>query len=710
MVDRNLLREYDVSEEELEKEISESLKPSEADDLTTLLPKSSEQAEVGRIVQGRIVDVVNELAVIDVGHKSEGVVPLSEWGENEAKPKPGDTVEVLLEGLEGDGGEVILSKRKAARVRAWERILRECKVGDLVVGKVTRKIKGGLLVDIGVNVFLPASQVDVRRPGDVAEFIGQNIECKILKIDVDRRNIVVSRRKLIEEKREELKRQLLEQLKEGDVVRGTVKNIADFGAFIDLGGVDGLLHITDMSWGRINHPSEVLKLDQELDVKVLHIDRERDKIALGLKQLTPSPWEQVPLKYPVGSKVKGKVVNIVNYGAFVKLEDGVEGLVHISEMSWTKRISHPKEVVKIGDEVEVVVLGINEEKQEISLGIKQAKENPWDRIDEKYPVGSTAKGTVRSFTNYGAFVELEEGVEGLLHVSDISWTQKINQPAEVLKKGQQVECKVLDIDRQRKRLSLGIKQLRPDPWETEIPEKYPVGAVVKGKVTKLTSFGVFVELERGLEGLLHISELTDRKVHHAHDEVSVGEELEVKVIRVDPKERKIGLSRRQLIEEAKTTAAEEAPAKERRGRDRRAKAAQPLKGGVGEGSGPLIDLSQSGTDQKRQQHGQEQAHLVGPAAGQEGDRRIARGQSERRSHLGGRAETRRQLHERVPHELHRHAGLLVDRHFEREDDQHLVRQSLHDPQPAGPPRPELRADVVDDRDAESPHRGREPEV
>jgi len=599
MVDRNLLREYDVSEEELEKEISESLKESEAEDLTALLQKSSEQAEVGRIVEGRVVDVVNDLAIIDVGHKSEGVVPLSEWGENEPKPKPGDTVEVLLEGLEEDGGEVILSKRKAARIRAWERILRECKVGDVVVGKVTRKIKGGLLVDIGVNVFLPASQVDVRRPGDVAEFIGQTIECKILKIDVGRRNIVVSRRKLIEEKREELKRQLLDQLKEGDIVRGTVKNIADFGAFIDLGGIDGLLHITDMSWGRINHPSEVVKLDQELDVKVLHIDREREKIALGLKQLTPSPWEQVPLKYPVGSKVKGKVVNIVNYGAFVKLEDGVEGLVHISEMSWTKRINHPKEVVKIGDEVEVVVLGINEEKQEISLGIKQAKENPWDRIDEKYPIGSTVKGTVRNFTNYGAFIELEEGIEGLLHVSDISWTQKINHPNELLKKGQQVECKVLGIDRDRKRVSLGLKQLTPDPWETEIPERYPVGAVVKGKVTKLTNFGVFVELEPGLEGLLHISELADRKVHHAHDEVSVGDELEVKVIRVDPKERKIGLSRRQLIEAAKAAAGEKTPAKERRGKERRAKAAQPLKGGVGDGSGPLIDLAGAQAQQKQ---------------------------------------------------------------------------------------------------------------
>ncbi|HID24221.1 MAG TPA: 30S ribosomal protein S1, partial [Planctomycetaceae bacterium] len=448
MVDRNLLREYDVSDEELEKEISESLKESEAEDLTRLLQKSSEQAEVGRIVVGRVVDVVNEMAIIDVGHKSEGVVPLSEWGENEPKPKPGDTVEVLLEGLEDDGGEVILSKRKAARIRAWERILRECKVGDVVVGKVTRKIKGGLLVDIGVNVFLPASQVDVRRPGDVAEFIGQTIECKILKIDVGRRNIVVSRRKLIEEQREELKQQLLNQLREGDIVRGTVKNIADFGAFIDLGGIDGLLHITDMSWGRISDPSEVVKLDQEIDVKVLHIDREREKIALGLKQLTPSPWEQVPLKYPVGSKVRGKVVNIVNYGAFVKLEDGVEGLVHISEMSWTKRVNHPSELVKVGDEVDVVVLGINEDKQEISLGMKQAHENPWDRIDEKYPIGSVVKGVVRNCANYGAFVELEEGIEGLLHVSDLSWTQKINHPNEVLKKGKQIECKVLDIDRE----------------------------------------------------------------------------------------------------------------------------------------------------------------------------------------------------------------------------------------------------------------------
>jgi small subunit ribosomal protein S1 len=586
MVDRNLLREFDVAEDELRSEIESALALENVNDLTGLFETSGQVFEVGHIVSGRVVNVVGDNVVVDVGYKSEGLVPLHEW-EGEEPPKPGEPLEVLLEGMEDEGGEIILSKRKASRIRGWERVTSECKEGDLVSGTVTRKIKGGLLVDIGVNVFLPASQVDIRRPSDIADFIGKPIQCKILKIDESRRNIVVSRRKMIEEQREEMKRALLSEIKVGDVRRGMVKNIADFGAFVDLGGLDGLLHITDMNWGRIGHPSEMVQIDQEIDVKVLHVDHAKEKIALGLTQLTPSPWDKVPDKYPVGTRVKGEVVNVMSYGAFVKLEEGIEGLVHISEMSWTKRINHPNEIVRAGDEVEVVVLAINRDKQEISLGMKQTQSNPWDRVAQKYPTGTIVKGVVRNLTNYGAFVELEEGIDGLLHVSDMSWTRKISHPNELIEKGHEIECQVLQVDQDKKRIALGLKQLRKDPWETDIPSKYQPGDMVKGKVTKLTNFGVFVELEAGLEGLLHISELADHKVENPEDEVGVGDEVEVKILRVDAADRKIGLSRKRVQwakegrgdEETAPAAAESKPA---------AKPAQPLKGGVGSESGPLI--------------------------------------------------------------------------------------------------------------------------
>jgi small subunit ribosomal protein S1 len=461
----------------------------------------------------------------------------------------------------------------------------------VVSGLVTRKIKGGLLVDIGVNVFLPASQVDIRRPGDIAEYIGKTIQCKILKIDESRRNIVVSRRKLIEEQREEMKRALLAEIKPGDLRRGVVKNIADFGAFVDLGGIDGLLHITDMSWGRIGHPSEMVHIDQEIDVKVLHVDYDKEKIALGLKQLTPSPWDKVPEKYPVGTRVRGEVVNVMSYGAFVKLEEGIEGLVHISEMSWTKRINHPNELVHVGDEVEVVVLALNREKQEISLGMKQTQTNPWDQVASKYPPGTVVKGVVRNLTNYGAFVELEQGIDGLLHVSDMSWTRKIGHPNELIEKGQELECQVLSVDQDKKRIALGLKQLRKDPWETDIPARYQPNDMVKGKVTKLTNFGVFVELEPGLEGLLHISELADHKVDNPEDEVAVGDEIEVKILRVDAGDRKIGLSRKR-VQWAKEGHADEGAREEPESPAKAgSKPPQQLKGGIGGDSGPLIDTN-----------------------------------------------------------------------------------------------------------------------
>jgi len=541
--------------------------------------------EIGSIVSGKIVEVVGDQVVVDVGYKSEGLVPLGEW-EDEPHPQPGEAVEVLLEGMEDDTGEIVLSRKKAHRMRAWEMVISKYHEGDVVKGRVTRKIKGGLLVDIGVNVFLPASQVDIRRPSDIADYIDQDIECMILKIDESRRNIVVSRRKLIEITREQQKKQLLEEIAVGQVRKGTVKNIADFGAFVDLGGIDGLLHITDMSWGRINHPSDMLKIDDQIEVMVLHVDKDREKIALGLKQKSASPWENVADKYPVGTRVVGEVVNVMSYGAFVKLEEGIEGLVHISEMSWTKRINHPSELVNIGDKIEVVVLGINKDKQEISLGMKQTQVNPWDQVAGKYPPRTMVEGTVRNLTNYGAFIEIEEGIDGLLHISDMSWTRKIGHPNELLEKGQRISCQVLNVDQDRKRIALGLKQLKEDPWETDIPGRYEPSDVVKGKVTKLTNFGVFVELEPGLEGLLHISELADHKVDSPEEVVKVGDEIEVKILRVDRGERKIGLSRKKAQwtkpgeEEGESEGAEAADAN---------KETKELKGGLS-GGGPLFSM------------------------------------------------------------------------------------------------------------------------
>jgi len=587
MVNRNLIRQVEVTPEELEAAYG-GMDPE-------ALALAASEIAVNQIVEGRVLRVEKDFVVVDVGSKSEGIVPLSEWTENEEPPKPGQTVSVLVEELEdmyglGDEyrGMITLSKRKAEKIRAWMRVMETVKEGDVVTGIVTRKIKGGLLVDIGVNVFLPASQVDIRRPADIGEFIGRTVQCLVLKIDESRRNIVVSRRALIEQERAEKKAQLLAELEVGQRRKGIVKNIADFGVFVDLGGIDGLLHITDMSWGRINHPSEMVSIDEEIEVVILDVNREKEKIALGLKQKTPSPWEDIELRYPVGSRVKGTVVNVMNYGAFVKLEEGVEGLVHISEMSWTRRINHPSEVVQVGDEVEVVVLGIDKEKQEISLGIKQTMQNPWENVEERYPVGSVVKGIVRNITNYGAFVELEEGVDGLLHVIDLSWTRKITHPSEVLQKGQEIECRVLSVDKNRRRIALGLKQLTEDPWETYIPSKYQPGQIVKGTVTKITNFGVFVGLEDGLEGLLHISELADHKVDNPEEIVKVGDEIEVKILRVDKEERKIGLSRKRVEwAEEEQQAAEPEPAPEPKKEKEREKEKE-LKGGLGSSGGPLI--------------------------------------------------------------------------------------------------------------------------
>jgi len=548
MLNETVLRDLNIDPEKIEEEVSLVLKDHSEEELQKLYEDSIRNFEPGTILTGRIVGIHDNEVLVDVGYKSEGVVRVTEFSENDP-PEVGKTVEVLLEAADDGTGQIVISKRKADRIRGWERIISEHKEGDVVTGVVMRKIKGGLLVDIGVPVFLPASQVDLRRPADIADYIGMEIQAKILKIDEERRNIVISRRQLLEERREEQKKKLLEELKVGDLRKGVVKNIADFGAFIDLGGIDGLLHITDMSWGRVSHPSEVVAIGDEIEVVVISIDHEREKVGLGLKQKTPSPWENIEEKYPVGSRVKGKVVNIVPYGAFVQLEEGVEGLVHISEMSWTRRIHQPSDVVAIGDIVEVVVLGINKEKEEISLGMKQVEPNPWEVAAEKYPPGAVVTGRVRNIVSYGAFVEIEEGIEGLLHVSDMSWTRRVNHPSEMLKKGDEIEVVILNVDPSRRRIALGLKQLREDPWEREIPEKYPVGSIVHGKVTKLASFGAFVELEPELEGLLHVSELSDEKVDNPAQVVSVGDELDLKIIKLDVDNRKIGLSLRQAKED-----------------------------------------------------------------------------------------------------------------------------------------------------------------
>ncbi len=547
MVNRNLIRELELGDE-LDREIEQAMGGSDSGEYAV----GTSTLAVNSVLMGKILRVDDEFVLVDVGYKSEGHIPRNEWDESEPPPQVGDTVKVLLEEfedgqLEEQRGLITLSKRKARRIEDWLRVMESVKENDVVTGYVTRKIKGGLLVDIsGVNVFLPASQVDIRRPADIGDYCGRCIQCLVLKIDEQRRNIVVSRRALIEQERAERKKQLMETLEVGQVRRGIVKNIADFGAFVDLGGIDGLLHITDMSWGRIGHPSEMVAIDQEIEVQVLHIDREREKIALGMKQRTASPWAKVADKYPVGTVCKGTVVNVMSYGAFVKLEDGVEGLVHISEMSWTKRVSHPSELVKPGDEVEVVVLAINKEKQEISLGMKQTQQNPWEKVAADYPPGAVVKGVVRNLTNYGAFIEIDDGIDGLLHVTDMSWTRKVTHPSEMVEKGQEIECKVLSVDQQRRRIALGLKQMHEDPWTTDIPARYKPGDVVKGNVTKITNFGVFVGLEDGLEGLLHISELSEDKVENAEEVVKVGDPIEVKILRVDTDDRKIGLSRKRV--------------------------------------------------------------------------------------------------------------------------------------------------------------------
>lgn len=506
-----------------------------------LLEQSSfDKLKEGAIVSGTITEIRQNEVVVDIGGKSEGLIPAHEFidiGELQI----GSPIEVLLEKQEDKNGNPVISFDKAEQKKNWENILTTFPEGSVATGRVKAKVKGGLIISIGVDAFMPASHIDVQPPKNLDQYVGQTYDFKVLKINPERKNIVLSRRELIEEQRAEKRRALLENIEPGQTRKGVVKNITDFGAFIDLDGMDGLLHITDMSWGRISHPSEMLKQGEEIEVMIIEVNREKERVSLGLKQTTKNPWDEIDRKYPVGAKIAGKVVNLVPYGAFIEIEPGVEGLVHITEMSWTKRISKPSELLKVGDEVEAVVLGIQKEEQKISLGLRQLEPNPWDMVRHNYPIGARVRGKVRNMTTYGAFIELEEGIDGMVHVSDMSWTRKVNHPSEVLKKGDEVEATVLDVDPQQQRISLGMKQLTDDPW-ADIDSHFKIGDVVTVTVTKLTSFGAFVDLKDGIDGLVHISQISEERVEKVKDVLKAGQEVTARVIKIDRDERRLGLS------------------------------------------------------------------------------------------------------------------------------------------------------------------------
>ncbi len=509
-------------------------------ELQELIANATKRYKEGSIVKGRILEVRPREFLVDIGYKSEGIIPAAEF-DNPAEIEIGDEIEVLLERLENDEGMVVLSKEKAAHRQNWEKILKIFQGEGIIKGRVKSVVKGGLTVNVGVEAFLPASQIDIIPPKDLTQFVGNTYDFKIVKVNDDRKNVVLSRRELIEQERAEKRSAFLEATKPGDMVTGAVKNLTDFGAFIDLDGMDGLLHITDMTWGRLSHPSELLKVGDQVTVVVLEINREKERVSLGLKQTQNNPWDKIEERFPSGTKVRGKVTNLLPYGAFVEIEPGVEGLIHVSELSWTKRITRPSDVLTKDQEVEAVVLGVNKEEQKISLGVRQLEPNPWDEIEQRYFIGKQVKGEVRNMTAYGAFVELEEGIDGMVHVSDLSWTRKINHPSEVLKKGDQVEAVVIDIDKANQRIALGVKQLDQDPWK-EIDTLYKIGDLVKGHVTKLANFGAFVALQNDIDGLVHISQLSEDHVSKVKDILKVGQEVEARVIKVDKVERRIGLS------------------------------------------------------------------------------------------------------------------------------------------------------------------------
>jgi small subunit ribosomal protein S1 len=494
----------------------------------------------GVVISAIITEINDNTVVVDIGTKTEGKIPTIEFNDiNEFSV--GQTIDVFLEKLEDREGNPIVSFDKAEQKKNWAHIIETCPEGSIVHGKVKEKTKGGLIVNIGVDAFLPGSQIDLQAPKNLDQYIGQTYDFKIVKINLDRKNIVISRRELIEEERKEKRQKAMANIQVGNICHGVVKNITDYGVFVDLDGLDGLLHITDMSWGRISHPSELVRIGEEIEVMVLEIDPEKERVALGMKQTKNNPWDNIEYRYPIGSKIKGKVVNLVPYGAFVELEVGVEGLIHVAEMSWTKRITKANEILKIGDEVEAVVIGIEKANQKIALGIKQLQENPWEMVKHNYPVGAHIRGTVRNLTNYGAFLELEEGIDGMIHVSDISWTKRINHPSEVFKKGDIVDAVVIDIDPAQQRIALGIKQLTNDPWEN-IESLFQIGSLVVGKVIKITSYGAFVELPNGIDGMVHISQIAEERVEKIKDILNVGSEVTARVIKIDRNDRRIGLS------------------------------------------------------------------------------------------------------------------------------------------------------------------------
>ncbi|PDH29904.1 MAG: 30S ribosomal protein S1 [Puniceicoccaceae bacterium MED-G30] len=505
-----------------------------------LASSTVDNLEEGSIISGIIIEIRPAEIVVDIGGKSEGIVHASEFVDM-SELQIGDTIEVFLEKLEDREGNPVISFDKAEQKKNWEKIVENCEEGSIIQGRVRSKVKGGLIVSIGVDSFLPASQIDIQPPKNLDQYVGQTYDFKVVKINLDRKNIVVSRRELIEEQRIEKRRSLLENVKPGDRRRGQVKNITDYGAFVDLDGLDGLLHITDMSWGRIQHPSEMVKQGEELEVVIIEIDRDRERVSLGLKQLSDNPWERIEEKYPVGTTINGKVVNLVPYGAFVEIEEGVEGLVHVTELSWTKRISKPGEVLRIGEEIQAVILGIQKDEQKISLGVRQLEENPWEMARHNYPIGARVRGRIRNLTTYGAFVELEEGIDGMVHVSDMSWTRKVNNPTEIVKKGDEVDAIVLDVDASNQRISLGMKQASVDPWE-EIDTHFKIGDMVDGQVTKITSYGAFIELEHDIDGLVHISQINEERVEKISDVLEVDSTVTARVIKIDKDERRVGLS------------------------------------------------------------------------------------------------------------------------------------------------------------------------
>jgi len=520
-----------------------------------LFEKSVREVKEGEVVDGTVVAVDEDHVQVDVGFKSEGLVDSWEFMSEDGRilVSVGDTVEVLVESTEDEEGRIVLSKEKADRVRLWNEISKAYDEDRAVDGTIVSRVKGGLAVDIGVKAFLPGSQVDLRPIRNLEDMVGKKLQFKIIKFNQRRGNIVLSRRVLLEKERKKLREETLGQLQEGQIIDGVIKNITDYGAFIDLGGIDGLLHVTDMSWGRVNHPSELFQVGEEIKVKVLKFDPETERVSLGLKQIQPDPWVDASMRYPIGKRVQGKVVALTDYGAFLELEPGIEGLIHVSEMSWTKRVKHPSKVVTIGDQVDSVVLDVDEGNRKISLGMKQIEPNPWDVIEEKYPIGTKVKGTVRNITNFGVFVGLEEGVDGLVHVSDISWTESVKHPSEKFQKGDEVEAVVLKIDKENEKFSLGIKQLEANPWD-DIQKRYPIGTEIEGEVTNVTDFGAFVKLEEGIEGLIYSAELAAERVETPSDVVQPGQTVRALITRVDPGEQKISLSIRAMHDQAERQA------------------------------------------------------------------------------------------------------------------------------------------------------------